>query len=194
VFEVGQKNKNLNSFGPLVSYDHLLKVKKYIDLSEEEGARILIDGRNIPKKNSDNGFFLGPTLIENVKSSMKSYQNEIFGPVLQIIEISSMKKAIELINKNQFFFGCCIFTSNGNHARSFCSNVKIGMVGVNIPLPVPSSFHSFGGWKSSLFGDLSIYGPDGLRFFTQRKTITQKWPDSRSNKRGLDLSMPNNLN
>ena len=123
---------------------------------------------------------------------MKSYQNEIFGPVLQIMEVNKLSDAINLINNNRFGNGCCIFTRNGEQARTFSENVEIGMVGVNIPLPVPTSFHSFGGWKNSLFGDLNIYGPDGVRFYTQRKTITQRWPSSGSSK-GVDLSMPNNL-
>jgi len=123
---------------------------------------------------------------------MKSYQNEIFGPVLQIMEVNKLSDAINLINNNRFGNGCCIFTRNGEQARTFSENVEIGMVGVNIPLPVPTSFHSFGGWKNSLFGDLNIYGPDGVRFYTQRKTITQRWPSTGSSE-GVDLSMPNNL-
>jgi len=183
-----------NSFGPLISFDHMKNVKNYIKMAKEEGCEILMDGRDLIKgKNSKNGFFVGPTIIDNVKNSMKSYKDEIFGPVLQIIEVNNMKKAIDIINENKFGNGCCIFTSNGENARRFSSNVNIGMVGINIPLPVPSSYHSFGGWKDSIFGDLSIYGPDGLRFFTQRKTITQRWPDSSGKSNGIDLAMPNNL-
>jgi len=191
----GHEDLNLNSFGPLVSKEHLESVKKNINLAEEEGSLILLDGRdNIKRKNSENGYFIGPTLIDKVKSSMKSYENEIFGPVLQIIEVDSMDEALQIINENKFGNGCCIFTSSGEKARKFSQNVNIGMVGVNIPLPVPSSFHSFGGWKDSLFGDLNMYGPDGLRFFTQRKTVTQKWPEESSESKGINLSMPNNLN
>ena len=189
----GLDDLHSNSFGPLVSKEHLESVKNYIDMSEEEGARVLIDGRDfLKRKNSNNGYFIGPTIIDNVSSNMKSYQNEIFGPVLQIIEVSKLSDAIKLINNNKFGNGCCIFTRSGEQAKSFSENVEIGMVGVNIPLPVPTSFHSFGGWKNSLFGDLNIYGPDGVRFYTQRKTITQRWPTSGSSK-GVDLSMPNNL-
>ena len=189
----GLDDLHSNSFGPLVSKEHLESVKNYIDMSEEEGARVLIDGRDfLKRKNSNNGYFLGPTIIDNVSSNMKSYQNEIFGPVLQIIEVNKLSDAIKLINNNKFGNGCCIFTRSGEQAKSFSENVEIGMVGVNIPLPVPTSFHSFGGWKNSLFGDLNIYGPDGVRFYTQRKTITQRWPTSGSSK-GVDLSMPNNL-
>ena len=189
----GLDDLNSNSFGPLVSKEHLESVKNYINMSEEEGAKVLVDGRDLLKrKNSNNGYFLGPTIIDNVSSNMRSYQNEIFGPVLQIIEVNKLSEAIKIINDNRFGNGCCIFTRSGEQARSFSENVEIGMVGVNIPLPVPSSFHSFGGWKNSLFGDLNIYGPDGVRFYTQRKTITQRWPSSGSSK-GVDLSMPNNL-
>ena len=189
----GLDDLNSKSFGPLVSKEHLESVKNYINMSEEEGAKVLVDGRDLLKrKNSNNGYFLGPTIIDNVSSNMRSYQNEIFGPVLQIIEVNKLSDAIKIINDNRFGNGCCIFTRSGEQARSFSENVEIGMVGVNIPLPVPSSFHSFGGWKNSLFGDLNIYGPDGVRFYTQRKTITQRWPSSGSSK-GVDLSMPNNL-
>ena len=189
----GLDDLNSNSFGPLVSREHLDSVMNYISMSEKEGAKILIDGRDLlKKKNSKNGYFLGPTIIDKVNPKMESYQNEIFGPVLQIIEVNQMTEAIKIINNNRFGNGCCIFTSSGEQARSFSENVEIGMVGVNIPLPVPSSFHSFGGWKQSLFGDLNNYGPDGVRFYTQRKTITQRWPSSGTSK-GVDLSMPNNL-
>ncbi|MFL2679804.1 MAG: CoA-acylating methylmalonate-semialdehyde dehydrogenase [Alphaproteobacteria bacterium] len=190
----GFDNLNSNSFGPLVSKEHLDSVKSYISMAKEEGSRIILDGRSLVKrKNSDSGYFLGPTLIDNVKTNMDSYKNEIFGPVLQIIEVNKMSEAIKIVNDNEFGNGCCIFTSNGESARNFSQNAQIGMVGVNIPLPVPSSYHSFGGWKNSLFGDLSIYGPDGVRFYTQRKTITQRWPNSSSKSGGIDLSMPNNL-
>ena len=189
----GLDNLNSNSFGPLVSKEHLESVENYIQMSKEEGARILMDGRiSLKRKNSTSGYFLGPTIIDNVKSNMKSYQNEIFGPVLQVIEVDEINEAIKLINKSKFGNGCCVFTSSGKNARSFSENVEIGMVGVNIPLPVPSSFHSFGGWKNSLFGDLNIYGPDGVRFYTRRKTVTQRWPSSGSSQ-GVDLSMPSNL-
>ena len=139
----------------------------------------------LKEKNSENGYFIGPTLIDKVKCSMKSYENEIFGPVLQIIEVDSMDEALQIINENKFGNGCCIFTSSGEKARKFSQNVNIGMVGVNIPLPVPSSFHSFGGWKDSLFGDLNMYGPDGLRFFTQRKTVTQNGQKNHVNPKEL---------
>ncbi len=193
--KVKQNGGDSNSFGPLVSLDHQQKVISNINLAEKEGCKIIVDGRyKIDGKNSKTGYFVGATIIDNVDFSMQSYQNEIFGPVLQIIEIGDMQEAIEIINNNNFGNGCCIFTSDGRKARSFSEKVEIGMVGINIPLPVPSSSHSFGGWKSSLFGDLSIYGPDGLRFYTQRKTITQRWPENKKTGSEINLSMPNNLN
>ena len=190
---VGFQRLESNSYGPLVSDDHLNNVQNYIKLAEEEGSKIILDGREInDRRNNDKkGYFLGPTLIDSVKPNMKSYLNEIFGPVLQIIEIDDVEEGIQIINKNSFGNGCCIFTENGNNAREFSEKVDIGMVGVNIPLPVPSSFHSFGGWKNSLFGDLNIYGPDGLRFYTRRKTITQRWFGS-NDLSEINLSMPSN--
>ena len=191
----GNENLNQNNFGPLVSKEHLENVKNNINLAKNEGSEILLDGRaSIKRKNSSNGYFIGPTLIDKVKTSMKSYETEIFGPVLQIIEVDSTEEGIKIINDNKFGNGCCIFTGSGEKARFFSQNVNIGMVGINIPLPVPSSFHSFGGWKDSLFGDLNIYGPDGIRFFTQRKTVTQKWPEESNKTSEINLSMPNNLN
>ena len=176
----GSEDLNSNSFGPLVTMDHLKSVENNIKIAEEEGAEIIVDGRDLfNRKNSKSGFFLGPTVIDKVNSKMQSYKNEIFGPVLQIMEMTDLSDGIEIINKNKFGNGCCIFTSDGHNARVFAEKAEIGMVGINIPLPVPSSYHSFGGWKDSIFGDLKIYGPDGVRFYTQRKTITQRWPSNK---------------
>ena len=189
----GFEDLDLNSFGPLVTKEHLKSVEKNISIAEEEGAKIIIDGRDlINRKNSNNGYFLGPTVIDQVNTKMQSYKNEIFGPVLQVMEMRDISEGIKIINDNDFGNGCCIFTSDGHNARLFADKAEIGMVGINIPLPVPSAYHSFGGWKNSIFGDLNIYGPDGVRFYTQRKTITQKWPSSEKST-GIDLSMPNNL-
>ena len=188
--KVGFEELDNNSFGPLVSKEHFDRVVKNIKIAEEEGSNVILDGRDsMERRNYKKGYFLGPTLIDNVNINMKSYLTEIFGPVLQIIEINDVNEAIEIINKNPYGNGCCIFTEDGGSAREFSNNVNIGMVGVNIPLPVPSSFHSFGGWKNSLFGDLSIYGPDGLRFYTQRKTVTQRWPENTADSE-INLSMP----
>ena len=166
----GLDDLHSNSFGPLVSKEHLESVKNYIDMSEGEGARVLVDGRDfLKRKNSNNGYFLGPTIIDNVSSNMKSYQNEIFGPVLQIMEVNKLSDAINLINNNRFGNGCCIFTRNGEQARTFSENVEIGMVGVNIPLPVPTSFHSFGGWKNSLYLVILIYMVQMVLDFTLKE-------------------------
>ena len=189
----GLDDLDSNNFGPLVTKEHLESVKNNIKIAEEEGAKIIVDGRNIDKrKNSKGGYFLGPTIIDKVKPNMQSYKNEIFGPVLQIMEMNKLSEGIEIINQNKFGNGCCIFTRDGLNAKIFAERAEIGMVGINIPLPVPSSYHSFGGWKDSIFGNLGIYGPDGVRFYTQRKTITQRWPEEIPSK-GIDLSMPNNL-
>tara|TARA_B100000242_G_scaffold76049_1_gene49496 strand:- start:2040 stop:3575 length:1536 start_codon:yes stop_codon:yes gene_type:complete len=189
----GFEDLNSNSFGPLVSKEHLQSVENNIKLAEGEGAKIVIDGRDlIKRKNSNGGYFLGPTILDQVNTKMQSYKNEIFGPVLQVIEMKNISEGIKIINDNEFGNGCCIFTSNGHNARLFADKAEIGMVGINIPLPVPSAYHSFGGWRNSIFGDLNIYGPDGVRFYTQRKTITQRWPSSEKSS-GIDLSMPNNL-
>ena len=189
----GLDDLDSNSFGPLVTKEHLESVKNNIKIAEEEGAKIIVDGRDIVKrKNSKGGYFLGPTIIDKVKPNMQSYKNEIFGPVLQIMEMNKLSEGIEIINQNKFGNGCCVFTKDGLNAKIFAERAEIGMVGINIPLPVPSSYHSFGGWKDSIFGNLGIYGPDGVRFYTQRKTITQRWPEEIPSK-GIDLSMPNNL-
>ena len=181
-----------DSFGPVISSEHKQNIIKMIDSAEKDGAKIIVDGRKLLVKSSSlkNGFFLGPTLIDNINTDMESYKNEIFGPVLQIINVDNVSEGLKIIDKNKFGNGCCIFTNNGELARKFTDEVNIGMVGINIPLPVPSSFHSFGGWKDSFYGDLSIYGPDGLRFYTQRKTITQKWPSSKIDE--IKFSMPTN--
>ncbi len=193
-FQVGPYVGKNNDFGPVVSKEHKESIINQINSAENEGASILVDGRNFisKDKNFKNGFFLGATLIDDVTTEMESYKNEIFGPVLQIINVKSFQEGIKIINNSPFGNGCCVFTSNGSAARNFTDKINVGMVGINIPLPVPASYHSFGGWKDSFFGDLNIYGPDGLRFYTQRKTITQKWPSS-----GLDdikFSMPTNNN
>ena len=190
-FKVGDyKNKN-NDFGPLITEEHKKYVINLINSAEKDGAKIIVDGRKtlIPQKNKS-GNFLGATLMSGVTPEMESYKKEIFGPVLQIINVDTLEDGINLINENPYGNGTCVFTGNGEAARYFNNKVNVGMIGVNIPLPVPASYHSFGGWKDSLFGDLNIYGPDGLRFYTQRKTITQKWPSS--NIDDIKFSMPTN--
>ena len=187
--KIGAYTDSSNDFGPLITGEHRDKVTSYINSAEEQGATIVVDGRGIKVKGYENGFFLGATLIDNVTQNMVSYKEEIFGPVLQVVRASNMQEAMDIINNHEYGNGTCIFTRDGEAARYFSDHIKVGMVGINIPLPVPVSYHSFGGWKRSLFGDLFAYGPDGVRFYTRRKTITQRWP-SAGIREGKQFSMP----
>tara|TARA_X000001036_G_C20646532_1_gene793246 strand:+ start:64 stop:1593 length:1530 start_codon:yes stop_codon:yes gene_type:complete len=187
--KIGAYTDSTNDFGPLITGEHRDKVTAYIDSAEEQGATIVVDGRGIKVKGYENGFFLGATLIDNVTPNMVSYKEEIFGPVLQVVRASNMQEAMDIIDNHEYGNGTCIFTRDGEAARYFSDHIKVGMVGINIPLPVPVSYHSFGGWKRSLFGDLFAYGPDGVRFYTRRKTITQRWP-SAGIREGKQFSMP----
>ena len=163
-------------FGPLVTREHKARVEKYIQLAIEEGSELVLDGRGYRMKGNENGFFLGPTLLDRVTPNMKSYQEEIFGPVLQIVRADTFEAAVDLPSQHPYGNGVAIFTRNGDFARRFASSVEVGMVGINVPIPVPVAYHSFGGWKRSAFGDLNQYGIDGVRFFTRTKTVTQRWP------------------
>lgn len=174
----GAYSDSKNDFGPLITKAHQEKVIGYIDSAEQDGAKIVVDGRKVNVAGFENGFFVGATLIDHVKPSMISYKEEIFGPVLQVVRVNTMQEAMDLINAHEYGNGTCIFTRDGEAARYFSDHIQVGMVGINVPLPVPVSYHSFGGWKRSLFGDLSAYGPDSIRFYTRRKTITQRWPSS----------------
>ncbi len=173
---VGNGRDTGNDMGPLVTEAHHEKVRSYVDLGVEEGADLVIDGRDLVVEGHQNGFFLGPCLFDRVTRDMRIYQEEIFGPVLCLVRAESEEEAMGLIDEHEYGNGTCIFTRDGEAARYFADNIKAGMVGINIPLPVPVAFHSFGGWKRSLFGDLYAYGPDSVRFYTLRKTITQRWP------------------
>jgi malonate-semialdehyde dehydrogenase (acetylating)/methylmalonate-semialdehyde dehydrogenase len=173
---VGNGCDSGNDMGPLVTGPHRDKVKGYIDLGVEEGAELVVDGRGLKVEGHEDGFFLGGTLFDRVTPEMKIYNDEIFGPVLCVVRTQSMQEAMDLIDAHEYGNGTCIFTRDGEAARYFTDNIKAGMVGVNVPLPVPVAYHSFGGWKRSLFGDLYAYGPDSVRFYTRRKTITQRWP------------------
>lgn len=161
--------------GPLVTGVHRDKVRSYIDLGAEEGAEVVVDGRTLKVAGHENGFFLGGTLFDHVKPTMRVYKEEIFGPVLAVVRVQSLAEAIALIDAHEFGNGTCVFTRDGAVARHFTDTVQVGMVGVNVPLPVPVACQSFGGWKRSLFGDLYAYGPDSVRFYTRRKTLTQRW-------------------
>ncbi|MEW6982540.1 CoA-acylating methylmalonate-semialdehyde dehydrogenase [Colwelliaceae bacterium 6471] len=175
---VGAHDDPSNDFGPVITRQHQEKVVGYINSAEYQGAKIVVDGREPQVPGYADGFFVGATLIDNVTADMHSYQAEIFGPVLQVVRVKTMDEAMQLINDHEYGNGTCIFTRDGEAARYFSDHIQVGMVGINVPLPVPVAYHSFGGWKRSLFGDLHAYGPDGVRFYTKRKTITQRWPSS----------------
>ena len=174
--KVGIGTDTANDMGPLITKEHFEKVKGYIDLGVEEGADLVVDGRSLVVPGSEQGYFLGGCLFDNVTPEMRICQEEIFGPVLCMVRAETQEHAMQLIDDHEFGNGTCIFTRDGEAARYFTDNVKIGMVGVNVALPVPVASQSFGGWKRSLFGDLAAYGPDSIRFYTRRKTITQRWP------------------
>ncbi len=176
--KVGPGTDNSMEMGPLISHEHMQKVAGYIGLAEKEGAELVVDGRQLTVAGYEQGYFLGGSLIDKVQPGMKVYEDEIFGPVLCVVRVDTMQEAMDLINAHEYGNGTCIFTRDGEAAHYFCDNIQAGMVGVNVPLPVPVAFHSFGGWKRSLFGDLYAYGPDSVRFYTRRKTITQRWPSA----------------
>jgi malonate-semialdehyde dehydrogenase (acetylating)/methylmalonate-semialdehyde dehydrogenase len=187
--KVGPCTNASNDFGPVITKQHQQKVVGFIDSAEQQGAKVVVDGRNPQIEGHENGFFVGGTLIDNVTVDMDSYAAEIFGPVLQVVRVNTMQEAMDIINNHEYGNGTCIFTRDGEAARYFSDNIMVGMVGINVPLPVPVAYHSFGGWKRSLFGDLHAYGPDAVRFYTKRKTITQRWP-SAGVREGAMFSMP----
>jgi len=162
--------------GPLVTAEHKIRVKNYIDVGVSEGAELVVDGREFTSPQTEAGFFLGPSLFDKVTQSMRIYQEEIFGPVLVIMRVKTLDEAIKLINQHQYANGVAIFTNSGGCARRFSLNIDVGMVGVNIPIPVPVAFHTFGGWKRSIFGDVAMHGTEGIMFYTRTKSITTHWP------------------
>ncbi len=174
--KVGNGMDTSNQMGPLVTKEHCEKVRGYVDLGIEEGADLVADGRSLVVEGHEGGFFLGPCLFDNVRTDMRIYNEEIFGPVLCVVRADSEEEAMRMIDEHEYGNGTCIFTRDGEAARYFADNINVGMVGINVALPVPVAYHSFGGWKRSLFGDLYAYGPDSIRFYTRRKTITQRWP------------------
>jgi malonate-semialdehyde dehydrogenase (acetylating)/methylmalonate-semialdehyde dehydrogenase len=165
------------AYGPVVTAAHKKRVEGYIDRAVGEGADILADGRGFKLQGYENGFFVGPTLFDRVTPGMQSYREEIFGPVLQILRTETMEEAVALPSNHQYGNGVAVFTRNGRAAREFASRVNVGMVGVNVPIPVPVAYHTFGGWKRSAFGDANQHGPEGVRFFTKIKTVTARWPE-----------------
>jgi malonate-semialdehyde dehydrogenase (acetylating) / methylmalonate-semialdehyde dehydrogenase len=188
--EIGPGIDKKNEMGPLISKPHQEKVIEYVESGVKEGAELVVDGRDLVIKDNEEGYFLGGCLFDNVKPGMRIYEEEIFGPVLCVVRVETMKDAMRLIDDHEYGNGTCLFTRDGGLARYFTDNINVGMVGVNVPLPVPVAYHSFGGWKRSLFGDLSAYGPDSIRFYTRRKTITQRWPEDTLEK--AQFSFPTN--
>jgi malonate-semialdehyde dehydrogenase (acetylating)/methylmalonate-semialdehyde dehydrogenase len=174
--------------GPLVTAQHRDKVAGYIDAGAAEGATLVADGRGLSVAGFEDGFFLGPTLFDNVTADMSIYRDEIFGPVLSVVRADSYESAIKMINDNPWGNGTAVFTNDGGAARKFQNEIQVGMVGINVPIPVPLSFYSFGGWKNSIFGDHAIYGPEGINFYTRGKVVISRWPDPIH--RGVDLGFP----
>jgi len=175
-------------YGPLVTAEAVAKVRNYIDIGVKEGATLAVDGRGFKMQGYENGFYMGGCLFDNVTKDMRIYKEEIFGPVLAIVRVPDFEQALQLVNAHDLGNGAVIFTRDGGVARRFCHAVQSGMVGVNVPIPVPMAFHSFGGWKRSLFGDHYAYGPEGVRFYTHLKTITTRWPTGI--RKGAEFVMP----
>jgi len=174
--------------GPLISAEHAAKVREYVSSGVKDGAKLIVDGREFVCPGNEQGYFVGPTLFDNVKPGMRIYDEEIFGPVLAIVRVETYEEAVAMINSHEYGNGTAIFTRDGDSARQFCEEIQVGMVGVNVPIPVPMAFHSFGGWKRSLFGPLHMHGPDGVRFYTKMKAVTARWP--KGQRIGSDFSMP----
>jgi len=185
--KVGPGSEPASEMGPLISREHRDRVAGHLDTAVKEGATLSIDGRLDPATKTE-GFFLGPSLIDNARPGMRCYDTEIFGPVLSVVRVESYAEGLRLINENPWGNGTAIFTQNGGAARQFQFDVEVGMVGINVPIPVPVSYYSFGGWKSSLFGDLHMYGPEGVQFYTRSKVVTSRWPDPATSK--VDLGFP----
>ena len=186
---VGPGNAADIEMGPVVTCAARDRIQGYIDRGVEEGAALVVDGRNPRIAGHEDGFFVGPTLFDHVKADMTIYRDEIFGPVLSVVRVDSLEDAITLINSNPYANGTAIFTRSGYAARRFQQDVEVGMVGVNVPIPVPMAFYSFGGWRASLFGDLNVHGMDGVRFYTRGKTLTTRWPDDGSAAPGFHMPM-----
>jgi len=186
---VGSSTDKAAHYGPVVSAIHKSKVERYIQIGVDEGAELVIDGRGLTVADHEKGFFIGPTLFDHVKAGMESYREEIFGPVLQIVRADSFEEAIALPSNHQYGNGVAIFTRDGHTAREFAARVNVGMVGINVPIPVPVAYHSFGGWKRSAFGDTNQYGMEGVRFYTKVKTVTQRWAP-REHARESEFAIP----
>jgi malonate-semialdehyde dehydrogenase (acetylating)/methylmalonate-semialdehyde dehydrogenase len=186
--KVGPGNDPEAQMGPLVTGQHRDKVASYLESGTAQGARLVADGREHPLYHESDGFFLGVSLLDDVKPEMDCYRDEIFGPVLTVMRVDTYEEAVHLINDNPYGNGTAIFTRDGGAARQFQFDVNVGMVGINVPIPVPVAYYSFGGWKASLFGDLHMYGPEGIQFYTRGKVVTSRWPDPSTSK--IDLGFP----
>ncbi|WP_438354193.1 CoA-acylating methylmalonate-semialdehyde dehydrogenase [Microbacterium sp. CJ88] len=178
--------------GPLITDLHRDKVAAYVDIAEQDGATVVVDGRGFTVDGHENGFFFGPTLLDRVPITSRAYSEEIFGPVLSVVRVASYDEGLELINSGEFGNGTAIFTRDGGAARRFQNEVQVGMIGINVPIPVPVAYHSFGGWKKSLFGDAKAYGVHGFDFFTREKAVTARWIDPAVGHGGIDLGFPRN--
>jgi malonate-semialdehyde dehydrogenase (acetylating)/methylmalonate-semialdehyde dehydrogenase len=187
---VGDGRKPDSEMGPLVTGAHRDKVTSYLDTGVSEGARLVVDGREHAVDGDSAGFWLGPTLFDGVEPDMTIYRDEIFGPVLSVVRRSSYDEAVDVVNANPYGNGVAIFTNDGGAARRFQHEVEVGMVGVNVPIPVPVAYYSFGGWKQSLFGDTHAYGPEGVHFYTRSKVVTSRWLDPSHG--GINLGFPQN--
>jgi len=187
---VGDGRRQGCEMGPLVTGAHRDKVVSYVDAGVAEGASLVVDGRGHPVDGDEGGFWLGPTLFDHVGTDMSVYTDEIFGPVLSVLRVSTYDDAVEVVNDNLYGNGTAIFTNDGGAARRFQSEIEVGMVGVNVPIPVPVAYYSFGGWKDSLFGDSHAYGPEGVHFFTRTKVVTSRWLDPSHG--GVNLGFPQN--
>jgi malonate-semialdehyde dehydrogenase (acetylating)/methylmalonate-semialdehyde dehydrogenase len=174
--------------GPLVTRQAYERVKAYVDLGVAEGAALVVDGRDLRLQGYEKGYFIGGCLFDRVRPEMRIYKEEIFGPVLAVMRAKNYEDALQLVNAHEFGNGTAIFTRDGDAARDFAHRAAIGMVGINVPIPVPMAFHSFGGWKRSLFGDHHMHGPEGVRFYTRMKTITSRWPTGL--RAGAEFTMP----
>ena len=176
--KIGVGDDPIAEMGPLVTKIHLDKVTSYVNQGEQEGAKLVLDGRGFKMAGYEEGFFIGPCLFDHVTPNMTIYREEIFGPVLCVVRVPDFEAAVNLINAHQFANGTSIFTASGRAAREYVNRIQVGMVGINVPIPVPMAFHSFGGWKASLFGDMSVHGMEGVRFYSRLKTVTSRWPES----------------
>lgn len=186
--KIGPGNDPEVEMGPLISKQHLSKVENYVETGIKEGAQLVVDGRNLRLQGYENGYFMGGSLFDHVQPSMRIYQEEIFGPVLAVVRVPNYESAVNLINNHPYGNGTAIFTRDGDAARDFSSRIKVGLVGVNVPIPVPMAFHSFGGWKQSLYGDHHMHGMEGVRFYTKLKTMTGRWPTG--SRQGVEFNIP----